>query len=156
VAFVDVLLTRLAVRRGSCPDGVQTLDQAAAELHRCGSDVFAAFARALVAEAHAFTGDPARALEVAARELETGGRHRPLLQRVSGIALARLGRVDEAGEQLRLSLAGARDAGADYETATTIDVLDSLGVAGQDMRRDRDEIIERLQIQRLPVVALAP
>jgi hypothetical protein len=79
-----------------------------------------------------------------------------LLQRVSGIALARLGRVDEAGEQLRLSLAGARDAGADYETAATIDVLDSLGVAGQDMRRDRDEIIERLQIQRLPVVALAP
>ena len=112
VAFVDVLLTRLAVRRGSCPDGVRTLEQAAAELHKSGADVFAGFARALVAEAHAFTGDAARALEVARRELETSGRHRPLLQRVSGIALARLGRVDEADEQLRISLASAREAGS--------------------------------------------
>ncbi|HET7048540.1 MAG TPA: adenylate/guanylate cyclase domain-containing protein [Solirubrobacteraceae bacterium] len=155
VAFVDVLLTRLAVRRGSCPDGVRTLEEAASELRKFGADVFAAFARALVAEAHAFTGDAPRALEIARRELETSRRHRPLLERVSGVALARLGRVDEAEQQLRISLAGAREGGADYEVAATIDVLDSLGVAGQDMLRDRDEIVERLQIERLPVPALA-
>jgi tetratricopeptide (TPR) repeat protein len=153
VAFVDVLLTRLAVRRGSCPGGVGTLEEAAAELHKSGADVFAAFARALVAEAHAFTGDAARALEVAGRELASTGRHRPLLQRVSGIALARLGRIDEAAEQLRISLAGAREAGADYEVAATIDVLDSFGLAGPGMLRDRDEIMERLRIERLPVLA---
>ena len=153
VAFVDVLLTRLAVRRGSCPGGVGTLEEAAAELHKSGADVFAGFARALVAEAHAFTGDAARALEVARRELASSGRHRPLLQRVSGIALARLGRVDEAGEQLRISLASAREAGADYEVAATIDVLDSFGLAGPGMLRDRDEIMERLRIERLPVLA---
>ena len=153
VAFVDVLLTRLAVRRSSCPDGVPTLEQAAAELHRSGADVFAGFARALVAEAHAFTGDAERALEVARRELETSGRHRPLLQRVSGIALARLGRVAEADEQLRISLASARDGEADYEVAATIDVLDRLGLAEEDMLRDRDEIMERLRIERLPVLA---
>ena len=153
VAFVDVLLTRLAVRRSSCPDGVPTLEQAAAELHKSGADVFAGFARALVAEAHAFTGDAERALEVARRELETSGRHRPLLQRVSGIALARLGRVAEADEQLRISLASARDGEADYEVAATIDVLDRLGLAEEDMLRDRDEIMERLRIERLPVLA---
>ena len=153
VAFVDVLLTRLAVRRSWCPDGVPTLEQAAAELHRSGADVFAGFARALVAEAHAFTGDAERALEVARRELETSGRHRPLLQRVSGIALARLGRVAEADEQLRISLASARDGEADYEVAATIDVLDRLGLAEEDMLRDRDEIMERLRIERLPVLA---
>ena len=153
VAFVDVLLTRLAVRRGSCPNGVGTLEDAAAELHRSGADVFAGFARALVAEAHAFTGDAARALDVARRELETSRRHRPLLQRVSGIALARLDRTDEAAEQLRISLAGGQEAGADYEVAATIDVLDALGLAGPDMRRDRDEIMGRLRIQRLPVPA---
>ncbi|MGZ4183321.1 MAG: adenylate/guanylate cyclase domain-containing protein [Solirubrobacteraceae bacterium] len=154
VAFVDVLLTRLAVRRGSCPDGVRTLEEAAAELRKSGADVFAGFARALVAEAHAFTGDAPRALEIARRELETGGRHRPLLERVSGIALARLGRGDEAEEQLRISLASAIEGGADYEVVATIDVLDSLGVAGQDILRDRDEIVERLKIERLPALAL--
>jgi hypothetical protein len=34
-------------------------------------------------------------------------------------------------------------------------MLDSLGVAGQDMLRDRDKIVERLKIERLPVPALA-
>ncbi|MGZ4305893.1 MAG: hypothetical protein ACXVEW_08370, partial [Solirubrobacteraceae bacterium] len=154
--FVDVLLTRLAVRRGSCPDGLPTLEAAAVELRKSGADVFAAFARALVAEAHALTGDAACALQTAARELESNDRHRPLLERVSGIALARLGRSDEAEEHLRMSLADARERGADYEVAATIDVLDGLGLAGQDMRRDRDEILKRLKIKRMPVPALAP
>ena len=70
--------------------------------------------------------------------------------------MARLGRLDEADEQLRIALAGARDAGPDYEVAATIDALDSLGAAGQDMLIDRDEIVERLKIERLPVLALAP
>jgi hypothetical protein len=124
-------------------------------LHKSGADVFAGFARALVAEAHAFTGDAERALQVARQELETGSRHRPLLERVCGIALARLGRVDEAEEQLRISLASARKGGADYEVAATIDVLDSLGVADQGLLRDRDDIVKRLKIERLPVPALA-
>jgi hypothetical protein len=150
VAFVDVLLTRLAVRRGESPGGVRTLEQAAAELRKSGADVFAGFARALVAEAHAFTGDASCALEIAGQELETSGRHRPLLERVCGIALARLGRVDQAEAQLRMSLASALKGGAAYEVAATIDVLDSIGVAGKDMLRDRDEIVKRLKIERLP------
>ncbi|HEV7176193.1 MAG TPA: hypothetical protein VGN29_11915, partial [Solirubrobacteraceae bacterium] len=111
---------------------------------------------ALIAEAEAFTGDAARALQVARQELDRGGRHRPLLQRASGIALARLSRLDEADEQLRIALGGAMEAEADYEVAATIDALDSLGAAGQDMLIDRDEIVERLKIERLPVLALAP
>jgi hypothetical protein len=59
----------------------------------------------------------------------------------------------EAGEQLRISLAGAREAGAGYEVAATIDVLDSLVWRGPGMLRDRDEIMERLRMQRLPVRA---
>ena len=86
-------------------------------------------------------------------ELESSRRHRPLLQRVCGIALARLDRNDEAAEQLRISLASGQEAGADYEVAATIDVLDALGLAGPDMRRDRDEIMGRLRIERLPVPA---
>jgi class 3 adenylate cyclase/tetratricopeptide (TPR) repeat protein len=155
VAFVDVLLTRLAARRGVCPDGARTLEEAADELRRSGVDAYAAFAQALVAEAHAFTGDPARALQIARRELDATERHRPLLQRVSGIALARLGRSDEAERQLRSALATAREDGVDYEVAATIEVLDSLGAAEADMLRDRNEIVERLKIERLPVPVLS-
>jgi hypothetical protein len=155
VAFVDVLLTRLAARRGACPDGPHSLEAAADELRRSGVDAYAAFAQALVAEAHAFTGDAARALQIAREELDATDRHRPLLQRVSGIALARLGRSDEAETQLRDALVSAREDGADYEVAATIEVLDSLGAAEEEMLRDRDAIVERLKIERLPLPALS-
>ena len=112
VAFVDVLLTRLAARRGSCPDGARALEEAADELRRSGVEAYAAFAQALVAEVHAFAGDAARALHIARQELSATERHRPLLERVSGIALARLGRSDEAETQLRSALASARQDGA--------------------------------------------
>ena len=98
---------------------------------------------------------PARALQIARRELDATERHRPLLQRVSGIALARLGRSDEAETQLRSALATARRTGVDYEVAATIEVLDSLGAAEADMLRDRNEIVERLKIERLPVPVLS-
>jgi tetratricopeptide (TPR) repeat protein len=156
VAFVDVLLTRVAARRGACPDGVRTLESAADELHRSGVDAYAAFAQALVAEVHAFTGDAAHALEIAGRELSTTDRHRPLLERVCGIALVRLGRVGEAEKRLCGALTSAREFGTDYDVAATISVLDSIGAADDDMLRDRDEIVERLKIQWLPVPALAP
>jgi tetratricopeptide (TPR) repeat protein len=155
VAFVDVLLTRVEVRRGSHPDGLRTLESAADELRRCGVEAYAAFAQALVAEAHAFTGDAARALEIAERELRTTGRHRPLLERVCGIALARLGRVDEAETQLQSALASAREAGSDYDVAATVGVLDSIGAADDEMLRARDGIVQRLEIVRLPVPAPA-
>jgi tetratricopeptide (TPR) repeat protein len=156
VAFVDVLLTRLAVRRGPCPDGVATLEAAAGELRRSRVDAYTGFAQALVAEAHAFTGDASRALQIARRELKTTDRNRPLLERLAGIALARLGRVDEAEIQLRSALASARGGGSDYEVAATIGALESIGAADEDMLRDRDEIVERLKIVRLPVPAARP
>jgi Flp pilus assembly protein TadD len=74
---------------------------------------------------------------------------------VSGIALARLGRLDEAETQLRTALASARQDGIEYEVAATIEVLDSLGAAGEDMLRDRNTIVERLKIEWLPVPALS-
>ena len=156
VAFVDVLLVRLAVRRGPCPDGVRRLEAAADELRRSRVDAYAGFAQALVAEAHAFSGEAPRALQIARRELTMTDRHRPLLERVSGIALARLGRVEEAEAQLRCALASAQEERADYEVAATIGVLEAIGAAGEDMLRDRNEIVERLKIERLPVPELAP
>jgi class 3 adenylate cyclase/tetratricopeptide (TPR) repeat protein len=156
VAYVDMLLTRVAVRRGACPHGAQTLEEAADELRRSGVDAYVAFAEALVAEAHAFTGDAPHALEIAKRELKETERHRPLLERVSGVALARLSRLDEAETELRRALASAKDRGADYDVAATIAVLESIGAADEDVLRDRDAIVARLKIVRLPVPVAGP
>ena len=59
----------------------------------------------------------------------------------------------EAEAQLRSALADARTSGSDYDVAATIGALESIRAADQDMLRDRDEILERLKIVRLPVPA---
>jgi class 3 adenylate cyclase/tetratricopeptide (TPR) repeat protein len=154
VALVDVLLARLAVRRGRNLEGLPMLEAAMADLRRFRIDWQADFAQALIAEAEAFAGDPQRALEIAREELESGDRHRPLLERVSGIGLARLGREDAAKDELMRALASARERGAEYDIAATIDALDAIGSADLGLLRDRDEIIARLKIEdlRTPVL----
>ena len=158
VAFVDVLLGRLAVRRNHdrAGTGVSMLEAAISEFRTLGLDVYADLAQALIAEAEAITGNASRAIQIARRELQTADRHRPLLARISGIALARLGRAEAAVGQLNDALVAARERDAAYEIAATIDVLDSLGVADRQLVRERDEILRRLQVERLPTPPLAP
>jgi tetratricopeptide (TPR) repeat protein len=155
VAFIDVLLARLAVRRGNCHDALPLLDAAAADLRRFRRDAYADFAQALIAEAEAFVGDASRALEIARRELGGGERQRPLLQRAAGIALARLGQTEAAREELTSALASGRERAAAYDVAATIDALDGLSSADRGMLRERDAILERLKIVRLPTPALS-
>jgi tetratricopeptide (TPR) repeat protein len=154
-AFVDVLLARVAVRRGHHQTGLTMLEAAMADLRKVRVDWYADYARALIAEAEAFAGDPERALQIAGEELESSDRHRPLLERVSGIALARLGRKDAAEDELARALASARERGIEYDIAATIDALDALGSVDLGLLRDRDKIIERLKIEdlRTPVLA---
>jgi tetratricopeptide (TPR) repeat protein len=150
VAFIDMLLGRLAVRRGDRDSGLPMIEQAMDTLRRFNMNAYADFARALVAEAEAFTGDAQRALEIATEDMPAADRNRPLLQRAGGIALARLGRPDAARAELTAALRSARARRAGYDVAATIDALDALGGADADARRERDEIIDALKIVRLP------
>ena len=155
VAFVDVLLGRLAVRRGDCDEGLMTLEKATTDLRRFRMDAYADFARVLVAEAEAFAGNPERSLQIVGEELEVRDRHRPWLERVAGIAQARLGNMSAARDALTSSLGTAREREAKYDIAATIDVLDGLGLADQDLVRERDAIMTRLKIERMPAPLLA-
>jgi tetratricopeptide (TPR) repeat protein len=156
VAFIDLLLGRLAVRRGDHQVGVPMLERSTRALRAFNMHAYADFGRALVAEAEAMLGDPARGLEIARAELEMADRLKPLLVRAAGIALARLGEADAALRELNGSLACARERGAGYEVAATIDALAWLGSADADLVRERDEIMEALKIVRLPAPASAP
>jgi class 3 adenylate cyclase/tetratricopeptide (TPR) repeat protein len=149
-AYGDLLLGRLIARRGDCHEALRRLERAAEELRRTGFDVYAGFSRALIAEAEAFGGDALHALDVASSELQANDQVRPLLTRIAGIALARLGQDAAAIRELTHSLKTARERGAAYDVAATIDAIDSLGGADRGMVAERDEILARLKIEQLP------
>ncbi|MBV9949171.1 MAG: tetratricopeptide repeat protein, partial [Myxococcales bacterium] len=154
VAFVDLLLARVAMRRGDYEKALPALEAAGSDLRGFGMDGYADFAAALVAEAQAFAGDPSRALEIVRRELRTADQHRPLVERVAGTALARLGRRDEAERELLRALESARACRAPYDLAATIELLAMLGSAEPELLAERDRVLERLKIERLPAPAL--
>jgi tetratricopeptide (TPR) repeat protein len=154
-AYVEMLLGRLLVRKGRYQDGLQLLERAAADLQHFGLDMYTGLSQALIAEAEAFGGDPFRAMEVASRELQANDQARPLATRAAGIALARLGEEAAAMRELRHSLNTARERAAAYDIAATIDTIDALGNADPHLLAERDEILARLRIARLPTPVLA-
>ena len=155
VAFIDVLDARIATRSGHGRDAVPRLEAAMEELRRFSMDSYASFAQALLAEAEACGGDPERALRLAREQLNTHDRNAPMLRRVVGIALARLGREEEARGELASALESAREHGAEYDVAATVSVIEALDGADPDLLRERDEIMGRLKIVRLPAPTLS-
>ena len=150
VAFVSLLLGRLALRDGRYQEALPLLEAAMLDLRRFRIGEYTGFARALIAEAEAFAGDPTRALQIAEDELDGADRYVPLLRRIVGIALCRLGRTDASKRELLGGLEVARKRGEEYDIAATADVLAELGAAQPDDVHERDEILTRLRIDRLP------
>jgi class 3 adenylate cyclase/tetratricopeptide (TPR) repeat protein len=150
VAFANVQLGRVAVRTGSYSDALSVLTVAADELRRFRLDGYADFASALVAEAEALGHDASRALELTERLLPSAERDVPLLRRVRGIALARLGAGDAATSELELSLLHATERSAHYDIAATLDAMSRIGGLDPQRARERDAILEQLHIVALP------
>ena len=150
VAFVQLLLGRLALREGRYPDAMPLLEAGTAGLRKFGIGEYAGFARALIAEAEAFAGDPSRALAIAYQELDGAGGDPALLHRIAGIAQWRLGRTDDAKRELTAALEQARAAGAEYDIAAAVDVLAALGEEQPGDVSERDAILARLRIEWLP------
>jgi tetratricopeptide (TPR) repeat protein len=150
VAFSDGLLGRLYVRRGEYERGLGALTTALEEVRKLRLDAYAEDTEALLAEAHAFGGDPFEAFQIASRTLQANDRQRPLLSRVGAIALARAGQKDASLRELGHSLRVARERGAEYEIAATIDMLDALAGADRELLAERDRILDRLKIVQLP------
>jgi class 3 adenylate cyclase/tetratricopeptide (TPR) repeat protein len=150
VAFGEALLGRLDVRRGEHARGLAALTGALEELRNLRMDAYSEYTQALIAEAHAFGGDPFEALEIASSTLRANDRQRPLLSRVGAIALARLGDKDAALRELGHSLRVGRERGAEYDIAATIDAFAAVDGADREMLAERDRILERLKIVQLP------
>ena len=111
--------------------------------------------RRLIAEAEAFGGDAYRALEIASRELEANDEHRPLLTRVAGIALARLGEKRAAIRELSTRCRPRATADRNTTSRRRSTCSTRSGVRMPDWFGERDEILARLRIERLPAPVLA-
>ena len=153
--YGGALLGRLEVRAGRHEEGLALLQEATESLHRFGDRSYAEFADALLAEAEAIGGNANRALGIAGALLVGADRLIPLLERVRGIALARIGETELAQAALQASLSAAREREALYEIAASLDAIERMH--GDPARaRERDEILARLRIDALPQLPIEP
>jgi class 3 adenylate cyclase/tetratricopeptide (TPR) repeat protein len=155
VGYGCALLGRLEVRAGRHSDGLALLREATESLHRFGDRGYAEFADALLAEAEAIGGDADRALGIAGALLVGADRLTPLLERVRGIAFARVGELELAQAALQASLTAAREREALYDMAASLDAIERL-TSDPARARERDAILARLQIEALPDLPIEP
>lgn len=148
-AYAAVLLGRVAARGGMIHDARRLVSDAAVELRTLGETQDLERAEMVLAEAEALAGDASRAA-ASASSLLASSRELPWLKRIRAVARARLGKLDAAMDDLDSSLAIARERGALYDVAATLDVLQALAVESDNGSIERDAILARLGIKRLP------
>jgi tetratricopeptide (TPR) repeat protein len=152
VAYANLLLARVHARCGRYAQAMPMMREAMEDLRRYRLSAYADFAQTVIAEAEAYVGDPDTAIEIILTRLHESPANSPALRRIHGVALARQDRSAAAREQLEQALAAAREQGADYDAAATLDALDTLGVAGAQRCAERDEILGRLRVSQLPAL----
>ena len=155
VAYALALLGRLEARAGRHDEALELLADALVLYRELRLSADALWVEALVAEAHVFAGRALPALGEADRLLAVAGAGRlgPMLHRVRGLALGQLGRAEEAREALECALAHARERGGDLDVVLALDALLARGAGSPALRRERDAIVERLDVVRLPAAA---
>jgi class 3 adenylate cyclase/tetratricopeptide (TPR) repeat protein len=158
VAFALGLLGRLHARAGRAGEAVELLEDALARVEALRVEADAALVRTMLAEAALFAGRAEEAHERAIALLDEqidDALLEPLLHHVAGVALAQLGDRGAASEALESALAAAQAAELPFETALALDALVRLGGTGATERRDeRDALLQRLDIVRLPAPPL--
>ncbi len=159
LAFATLLLGRALGGSGRFAEARRYLEEARDEALGVGSQVDALEATARLAECQLAEGEFAAALEAADAALvdaaSLGGvaAQTPLLLRVRGLALASLGRRDEARRALDESLASASARHAGYEIGLTVGALAALTVDEAERRAlaaESQEILTRLGVVTEP------
>lgn len=151
MAFAGYMLGRIAARQGRFDEARERFVAARDHFSETGVADEVVLIDAYRAECELLAGQPDAALLlaesalVAARRLD-GTPAIPLLHRVRGLALDLHGSHQEADEELRLSLAHARERGAMHEVALALDTLVRTGRSQGAAERD-DWITERDDLQ---------
>ena len=135
-AYAEVQLGRVLIERGAADQADELLERAGAELARCGRKSSALESALVQALARTRLGRPGEALDLIDRAVAAGGSNgmlEPQIAQSRALALAALGRLEEAEEQLIEGLAKAREQGLAYEEGTLLRTRAALqSAAGQD------------------------
>jgi class 3 adenylate cyclase/tetratricopeptide (TPR) repeat protein len=161
VGFVLGVLGRVQVRSGRLEEGLASLREARAGYEAVGERGGVVELEARIAESLVLRGDAAEGVSLARDTLDadrSGGEETsvqaPILHRVLGIGLMRLGSFDEARASLEQAVQAARQRGADYDTALSLRALAQL-----ERRTDREasglEKESAAILERLGVCAVA-
>jgi class 3 adenylate cyclase/tetratricopeptide (TPR) repeat protein/ABC-type cobalamin transport system ATPase subunit len=157
VALALSLLGRLAGRDGRVAEGERLLADALARFRalRLSQEIQRVRVLALENLVLGELAEPALVIaDELVAELAGGGRFAATLQRLRGLALAQLGKLEAALAALDASLELARELGEPFEVALSLDALVALGArTGRGCVAERDErdgVLARLDVQRLP------
>jgi tetratricopeptide (TPR) repeat protein len=162
-AYVKIQLGRTAARMGRFDEASQLLDQAREQGRDVGADAFVLEAEARIAECELLRGRHEEALEAAraasehARTMGGVASQAPLLERVKGYALLRLGRFGESRDAFDESLTAGRARTADYDVAFTLLGMAELArqTGDQDpsvLEREAATTLDRLGVIRVPEI----
>jgi class 3 adenylate cyclase/tetratricopeptide (TPR) repeat protein len=159
-ALVTLNLGRLAGAEGRFDDAHARFDDAAELLAALGSESFLIEADARRAEAYVLEGRHDDAASLAAEALDglsrTGeiGVRKPLLERALGLAAVQSRKRDDASPHFERSLQAARELGAEYEIARTLDARVATGLALDGEAEEARAIMQRLGVVAIPDVPL--
>lgn len=154
-AFAGAALGHVAAREGRIDEAREVVTEAVTELRALGQTRDLEHAEIIMAEAEAFAGDASRGLVIAESLLAASSRERAWLKRIRGVAFARLERHDAAVDELEGALAIARERGALYDVVATLSVLEALGAVPEPDAAERNSILSRLGIERMPTPSFA-
>jgi tetratricopeptide (TPR) repeat protein len=157
IALATSNLGRVAAHAGRFDEALQALAEALSAFRALGSTAFVQETEARRVESFVLAGRYQEALDVAPAVLEEADENpllHPFLERLHGYALVQARRADEAGLHLERSLELARELGADYQVALTLEALGRTGVGDPDAVPESTAIFERLGVVSTPVVPL--
>jgi class 3 adenylate cyclase/tetratricopeptide (TPR) repeat protein len=150
LAITRLTRSRHEVRTVGGAGAIARLEAAVEAILPFGSDT--SYATAVLAEALAADGDPARALALANEVLAAFDRSAPIALRARARALQRLGDSAAATASLREALDAAAALGLDYERACALQQLESVDGLTAAQSRERDAIVARLGIVAWPFI----
>ncbi|HZQ82929.1 MAG TPA: adenylate/guanylate cyclase domain-containing protein [Gaiellaceae bacterium] len=141
-------------RAGNLDAAAALLTEAVEEFKAVGTMNFVLETRVRQAEVAALQGNGTRALELADDVLADAGDATEIaglqshVQRIRASALLQLGRTDDAGAAIDDSVARAREAGATFQLALSLDLLAEMD-GDRDAASESAELLEGLGIQRV-------
>ena len=157
IALATSNLGRVASHAGRFDEALELLAEALSSFQALGSAAFVQETEARRVESFVLAGRFQEALDAAPAVLEAAEENpllQPFLERLHGYALVQARHADEAGPHLERSLELARELGADYQVALTLEALGRIRAGDPEAVREATAIFERLGVVSTPLVPL--